>query len=183
MLDEQSNKSLAKPAFLNHFNINDNSAPYTMKTCSGVKETSGRRVVNFMVESIDGHMQLTLPTLIDCDMMPDDRPCRSWTVSHHFAGLLTKSLTWNVLHAKDADNDQVKPSPPLEGDKEHWYLSIFGVHYPQKPEHTRVVFDSSAKRQRVSLNNVLLSGPDLKNTLLGVLMRFRKDCIALTADV
>ncbi|XP_038823288.1 uncharacterized protein LOC120023350 [Salvelinus namaycush] len=73
VLDEQSNKSLAKTEFFNLFNINDNSAPYTMKTCSGVTETSGRRAVNFMVESIDGHMQLSLPTLIECDMMPDDR--------------------------------------------------------------------------------------------------------------
>lgn len=49
VLDEQSNKSLAKTEFFSLFNINDNSAPYTMKTCSGVTETSGRRAVNFMV--------------------------------------------------------------------------------------------------------------------------------------
>ncbi|XP_064864890.1 uncharacterized protein LOC135564299 [Oncorhynchus nerka] len=84
---------------------------------------------------------------------------------------------------KMLDNDQAEPSPPLEGDKECWYLPIFYVYHPQKPEQIRVVFDSSAKCQGVSLNNVLLSGPDLNNTLLGVLMRPRKDCIALRADV
>lgn len=33
------------------------------------------------------------------------------------------------------------------------------------------------------LDKVLLSGPDLNNTLLGVLMRFRKEPVAFTADV
>jgi hypothetical protein len=94
-------------------------------------------------------------------------------MKRHFIDFMQKML----------DNDQAEPSPPLEGDKEHWYLPIFGVYHPQKPEQIRVAFDSSAKCQGVSLNNVLLSGPDLNNTLLGVLVRFRKDCIVLTADV
>ncbi|XP_071226640.1 uncharacterized protein [Salvelinus alpinus] len=380
VLDEQSNKSLAKTEFFNLFNINDNSAPYTMKTCSGVTETSGRRAVNFMVESIDGHMQLSLPTLIECDMMPDDRteipspdiayhhphlqpvmdkipavdpdapillllgrdilrvhkvreqingphdtpyaqrldlgwvivgevclgtahrpanvnvfrtnilqngrtsylsPCPDIIqVKENYNSVAQKHISPSTMHSRDPnttvntdnlgcsvfdktqdddkpapsvedkafldimdkqvfqddgnnwvaplpfrptrrrlpnnreqainrltslrrtldkkpdmkrhfidfmqkmlDNDQAEPSPPLEGDKECWYLPIFGVYHPQKPEQIRVVFDSSAKCQGVSLNDVLLSGPDLNNTLLGVLMRFRKDCIALTADV
>lgn len=33
------------------------------------------------------------------------------------------------------------------------------------------------------MNDVLLSGPDLNNTLLGVLMRFRKENIVVTADI
>lgn len=45
------------------------------------------------------------------------------------------------------------------------------------------MFDSSAQHQGVSLNSVLLTGPDLNNTLLGVLLRFRKDRIAVTADI
>ncbi|KAI4886253.1 hypothetical protein NFI96_006958 [Prochilodus magdalenae] len=35
----------------------------------------------------------------------------------------------------------------------------------------------------LSLNDVLLTGPTLKNTLLGVLMRFRKERVAVTADI
>lgn len=33
------------------------------------------------------------------------------------------------------------------------------------------------------LKNVLLSGLDLNNSLLGVLLRFRKELVALTADI
>ncbi|KAJ8356529.1 hypothetical protein SKAU_G00193230 [Synaphobranchus kaupii] len=37
------------------------------------QETSGRRASNFMIESMGGKLQFSLPTLIECDMMPDDR--------------------------------------------------------------------------------------------------------------
>lgn len=57
------------------------------------------------------------------------------------------------------------------------------MYHPQKPGQLRVVFDSSAQEDGISLNSVLLSGPDLNNSLLGVLLRFRKEAIALTADI
>ena len=50
-----------------------------------------------------------------------------------------------------------------------WYLPHFGVYHPRKPDQIRVVFDSSAEFQGVSLNKELLPGPDLMNSLSGVL--------------
>lgn len=47
----------------------------------------------------------------------------------------------------------------------------------------RVVFDCAAKFKGKSLNSELLQGPDLMNSLVGVLMRFRQDHIALAADI
>ena len=58
-----------------------------------------------------------------------------------------------------------------------WRLS------PQKPGKVRVVFDSAAETEKASLNKLLLSGPDLNNGLLGVLVRFRQDPVAFMADV
>lgn len=81
------------------------------------------------------------------------------------------------------DSGQAEIAPPLEEKQERWYLPIFGVYHPQKPGQIRVVFDSSAKYEGLSLNDVLLSGPDLNNTLLGVLISFRKERVAVTADV
>jgi hypothetical protein len=34
-----------------------------------------------------------------------------------------------------------------------------------------------------SLNSLLMSGPDLTNNWVGVLMRFRKNAVAITSDV
>ena len=79
--------------------------------------------------------------------------------------------------------DQADPAPELRPQQECWYLPIFGVYHPQKKDQIRVVFDSSAKDEGTSLNDVLLSGPDMNNNLLGVLMRFRREPVAVTADV
>lgn len=62
-------------------------------------------------------------------------------------------------------------------------MPIFGVYHPKKPKQIRVVFDSSAQHHNISLNNVLLTGPDLNNNLLGVLLRFRKEVFAITVDI
>lgn len=70
-----------------------------------------------------------------------------------------------------------------EDGKEVWDLPIFGVYHPKKPRKIQVVFDSSACFKGVSLNEVLLQGPNLHNSLLGVLLRFRKDPVAVTADI
>lgn len=76
-----------------------------------------------------------------------------------------------------------EPAPPLSEEQECWYLPIFGVYHPRKLGQVRPVFDSSAKYEGISLNDVLLSGPDLNNTLLGVLTRFRKEPVAVAADI
>ena len=80
-------------------------------------------------------------------------------------------------------NNHAEVAQVLEDDEECWYLPSFGVYHPQKPGQIRVVFDSSAKHLGVSLNDVLLTGPDLNNSLLGVLMRFRKEKVAILADI
>ncbi len=378
VLDDQSNRSLAKSKFFNAFGITGESFSYTLKTCSGTMEKTGRRASGFIVQSIDGKTQVELPTLIECDMMPDDRseiptpdvtqyfphlksvadkipecdpdasillllgrdilsvhkvreqingplnmpyaqrldlgwvivgevclggahkpkdvstfktnvllngrpslfePCTNYmkikdtfsapkqegcTASLCYLGVPTEEtessddsvfartpnddksapsiedgeflrimeeemyidetnhwvaplpfrsnrrrLSNNRALAQKRflslqrsfqknpemknhfvhfmqnifDNDQAEPAPPLTQDEECWYLPTFGVYHPQKPGQIRVVFDSSAPYQGISLNDVLLSGPDLNNTLLGVLLRFRKEQVAISADI
>ena len=64
-----------------------------------------------------------------------------------------------------------------------WYIPHHGVYHPHKPNKLRVVFDCSTRVLNDCLNDQLLQGPDLNNTLLGVLLRFRKGQIAFTCDV
>jgi hypothetical protein len=72
---------------------------------------------------------------------------------------------------------------PTTCHDECWYLPLFGVYHPRKPNKLRGVFDSFASYQGISLNSLLMSGPDLVNSLLEILLSFRKDEIAITADV
>jgi hypothetical protein len=80
-------------------------------------------------------------------------------------------------------NRHAELAPQLAQDEECWFFPIFGVYHPKKPDQVRGVFDSSAKHEGLSLNDVLLSGPDLTNSLLGVLMHFRREPVAVMADV
>lgn len=72
-------------------------------------------------------------------------------------------------------NDMLKTehaelAPPPEDGKKTWYLPIFGVYHPRKPKRIRSVVDSSAQHCEVSLNDVLMSGPDVTNNFIRVLI-------------
>ncbi|XP_063733027.1 uncharacterized protein LOC134860115 [Eleginops maclovinus] len=370
VLDDQSNRSLAKSSFFDKFDIHTKPYPYQLKTCSGIVDTFGRRASDFIVESLNGKVRIPLPPLTECNDLPDNRseiptpnaalhqPHLSKVAEHipkldptaeillllgrdairahkvreqingpanaPFAQRL--DLGWvlvgevclgsthkpnvssfrtamvdchrpslfqpctSLLHIKEELHDRLpgnsalpprakehslgqnvfdcteqdnKLAPSIEDEtflkmmdkdvyrndshswvaplpfrlprqqlpnnreqalkrfgslqrqfkrkpemqqqyvefmgkllknnhaevapelreEECWYLPSFAVYHPQKPDQIRVVFDSSAQQSGISLNNVLLTGPDLNNTLLGVLMRFRKDKVAVMADI
>ena len=74
-------------------------------------------------------------------------------------------------------------APPVDHDQEVWYLPIFPVVYPQKNYDVRPVFDSKSKFRGLSLNSVLLPGPNMMNKLLEILIKFRCGKIGVMADV
>ena len=64
-----------------------------------------------------------------------------------------------------------------------WYLPHFGVTNSNKPGKFRLVFDAAAKAQGRSLNDFLLTGPDLLRPLTTVLSKFRQHEIAFSGDI
>ena len=93
--------------------------------------------------------------------------------SDHFITFMDKMLC----------NARAERAPELQEDEECWYIPIFGIYHPHKPGNIRIVFDSAVKYNGVSLNDVLYTGPDLTNSLLGILMRFRREPVAIIADI
>ncbi|XP_055714819.1 uncharacterized protein LOC129808937, partial [Phlebotomus papatasi] len=63
-----------------------------------------------------------------------------------------------------------------------WYLPHFSVFHPAKGK-IRVVFDCAAKSHDVSLNDLLLKGPDLLRSLPAVLENFRRGKFAFMGDI
>ena len=76
---------------------------------------------------------------------------------------------------------KIPPSEQAEPGKV-WYLPHHGVYHPTKKK-IRVVFDCSSRFHGVSLNDLLLQGPDLTNSLIGVLSRFRLEPVAIIGDI
>ena len=67
---------------------------------------------------------------------------------------------------------------------ECWYLPHFAVVRADKvTTKTRVVFDAAATTGGVSLNNFIHSGPKLQRELFDVLVRFRREPIAVACDI
>ena len=67
-------------------------------------------------------------------------------------------------------------------DKE-WYLPHHPVLKPNKPGKVRRVLNGAAKFHGASLKKSLLTGPDLLQNLIYVLLRFRQHPYAVSADI
>lgn len=57
--------------------------------------------------------------------------------------------------AKMMENGHAELAQPLSVPQECWYLPMFAVYHPKKPDSVRVVFDASAVYNGNSLNKVL----------------------------
>ncbi|XP_062707837.1 uncharacterized protein LOC134288109 [Aedes albopictus] len=71
----------------------------------------------------------------------------------------------------------------MSDPKRTWYLPLGVVRHPRKPDKVRVVWDAAATVNGVSLNSLLLPGPDLLTPLMTVLCQFRQRQYAVSADI
>ena len=63
------------------------------------------------------------------------------------------------------------------------YLANHLATHPDKPGKVRVTQDAAGTVKGQSLNKHLLGGPDMLNNLVGILLRFRRKKIVLSADI
>ena len=64
-----------------------------------------------------------------------------------------------------------------------WYLPHFAVISSSKLNNVRIVFDAAAEHRGTSLNKNLLQRPDYTSNLVGVLLTFREENLALVGDI
>lgn len=137
----------------------------------------------------NGHYSMPLPFKGEPPQLPDNKfialkrlqnlTKRFKTDQRYYD--MYKDFIANLL--KHGHAEVVPETETLQDADLKWYIPHHGVINPRKPDKLRVVFDCSAKFKGVSLNDHLLQGPDLTNTLIGVLCRFRKGRIAFTCDI
>ena len=77
-----------------------------------------------------------------------------------------------------------KVSPDEKQPRRKWFLTHFAIVMPQKvTTKVRIVFDGSAKCGAVSLNDAIYQGPKLQHELFDVLLRFRRNPVAIACDI
>ena len=64
-----------------------------------------------------------------------------------------------------------------------FFLPIFAVFHPDKPDKLRRVYDAACQVAGTSLNDLLVPGPNLLNNIVGLVTRFRAGECAVSGDV
>ena len=78
----------------------------------------------------------------------------------------------------------VKPVEMQQPEPEKsWYLPHHPVVNPNRPRKVRRVANAATKIRDQSLNSNLITGPDLLNNLLGILLRFHENPVAILSDI
>ena len=71
-----------------------------------------------------------------------------------------------------------------ETESKKLYLPHFAVIKPVKETiKTRIIFDASAVQGDRSLNNIIYQGSKLQRDLVDILLRFRRDPVAIVSDI
>ena len=153
-----------------------------------VEDKLWQKQVNDSIKMRDGKYEISLPLKRQETDLLDNRKM----AERRADGLKRKLERDESLHRRYTEcveeliregHAEVVPPDQVDRPGKTWYLPHHAVSHPAKPEKTRVVFDCSAKYGGVSLNEQLLQGPDLTNSLLGVLLRFRQEQVGIMADI
>ena len=165
-----------------------NDSIYETKTSMSRNDQRALQIMEDTVRLTNGHYEMALP-------WKNYPPClqNNKSLAQHRLSLLKRKLERDPTmfnKYKDFMADLLRSGyarrvcdQHLGPLNTHWYLPHHAVFHPQKPGKIRVVFDCSANYRGTSLNDQLLQGPDLTNSLVGVITRFRQDPVAFMSDI
>lgn len=148
-----------------------------------------KRMEEGIRQTADGHYEMPLPFRGNTPKLPNNKPLALRRLNK-----LKTRMENDVKYRQDymafmqdiirkGFAERVPHEQRPDDDGKSWYIPHHGVYHPQKPDKIRIVFDCSATFMSHSLNKYLLQGPDLTNSLGGVLCRFRKELIAFMCDL
>ena len=153
-----------------------------------IEDKEALKKMESSVKQVNGHYQLSLPWKYENPYLPNDKYLAEARLKMlkrrlHKDEDLYEKYTRSINEYVDKGYARRVPDSELQNKERVWYLPHHPVINPNKPGKVRVVFDCAAKYKDTSLNDQLLQGPDLTNTLFGVLTRFRQEPVAIMADI
>ena len=130
----------------------------------------------------EGHFYVELPWKWDNMELPKGSIAMAMKRLQCVEAKMRNDATYRQNYSQEIKNYVAKgfahiatPAEQTENSPLSWYLPHSAVLNPNKPEKFRVVFDSSSKWHQVSPNDRLLSGPDINNPIVEILMKARID--------
>ena len=153
-----------------------------------VEDQRNQDILDKETEFKEGHYVVPMLWKTDVDLPESqmnaerrlNQICRKFQTNPEFYKMYAQNISSYVEkgYIKKLSDDEAMKCSPIT-----WYIPHHGVTNVNKPGKLRIVFDAAAKSHGQSLNSNLFSGPDLLNSLLGVLLRFRRHRIAVVADI
>ena len=137
-------------------------------------------------KSENGHWVAPLPCKDLKPLLPNNRQMalkRALTLDRDLKRNSLKRDHFVRFMAKVLNSGAAEEAQSITDNREVWYLPIFSIYRPHKPNQIRGVFDSAACYKGHSLNGTLLTGPNLTNSLFGILIRFCKNKYAVAVDI
>jgi hypothetical protein len=162
-----------------------------MKVSEPVMSVDDKRALKMMQETVsqvDGKFHVGIPWKVDPEeALQNNRSMaesrlrmlkRKFDANPKLAGDYTKTVEAYISdrHAMLVDESDIN-------EPHQWFLPHHAVFKRSNPEKCRVVFDCAAQYKGISLNDAILQGPNFLNNLAGVLMRFRKEPVAVIGDI
>ena len=154
-----------------------------------VEDRKALKIIENTISKVDGHYQMGLLWRQEVPYLPFNRALaegRLQALKRRFnrdPGLEEKYRSVIDDYVTKGYARQLNEEEASKRSKITWYLPHHPVLNVNKPNKVRVVFDAAAKFDGTSLNDRLYHGPDLTNNLVGVLIRFREEETAFTAEV
>ncbi|XP_065092537.1 uncharacterized protein LOC135713357 [Ochlerotatus camptorhynchus] len=172
-----------------HFALENLGIAKLEKLLLSTEDERSAKMMRSVTKFENGRFRTGLLWKFDDIRLPDSRPMA--LRRHHclMKRMERDSSLAETLRAKMDDYMQkgyvrkLSPEELREPKDRIWYLPIFPVFNPNKPNKVRIVWDAAATVGGVSLNSVLMKGPDLLTALPFVLYRFRERPIAVSGDI
>ncbi|CAH8485099.1 unnamed protein product [Dicrocoelium dendriticum] len=153
-----------------------------------VNDRRALRLMEASKRKVGTHYEIALPWQAGRPRLPDNRQFALMRLAMLKKRLL-KNAALRQAYTKAVEEyifrgyAELAPVQEQQIKGETWYIPHHSVSHPRKPGKVRVVFDCQASYRGTSLNQQLLSGPDMSNSLVGTLLRFRFHPIAVASDI
>ena len=151
------------------YNADFTETTASSKEMMSIEDRRALAIMESTVQMTDGHYQLSLPWKYENPCLPNNR-----TMAVKRLDLLKRRLQkdedlkrrYKETVEEYISHGHARKVPDCQAGSPVWYLPHHPVVHPQKPDKVRVVFDCAAKFRNTSLNDQLLQGPDLTNSLV-----------------